>query len=92
MTEYGHDLGCSVIGGVVYRGTAQPLLEGGYLFSDFCGGNLWVLDPTNDGPLEGRLVAETGRDISAFGEDEAGEAYATDLSSGELLRIVATGD
>ena len=40
----------------------------------------------------GRLVAETGRDISAIGEDEAGEAYATDLSSGELLRIVATGN
>ena len=92
MTAYSHDFGCSVTGGVVYRGTAQPLLQGGYVYSDFCGGNLWVLDSTNDGPLEGRLVAETGRDISGFGEDEAGEAYATDLSSGELLRIVATGD
>jgi len=92
VTAYSHDLGCSVTGGVVYRGTAQPLLQGGYVYSDFCGGNLWVLDPTNDGPLDGRLVAATGRDISAIGEDEAGEAYATDLSSGELLRIVATGD
>ena len=43
-----------------------------------------MLDPTNDGPLDGRLVAETGRNISAIGEDEAGEAYATDLTSGEL--------
>ena len=92
VTAYSHDFGCSVTGGVVYRGTAHPLLEGGYVYSDFCGGNLWVLDPTNDGPLDGRLVAETGRDISAIGEDEAGEAYATDLSSGELLRIVATGN
>jgi glucose/arabinose dehydrogenase len=92
VTAYGHDFGCSVTGGVVYRGTAQPPLQGGYVYSDFCGGNLWVLDPTNDGQLDGHLVAETGRDISAIGEDEAGEAYATDLSSGELLRIVATAD
>ena len=26
--------------------------------------------------------------ISSFGEDEAGRLYLTDLSSGELLRIV----
>ena len=92
VTAYSHDFGCSVIGGVVYRGTAQPLLAGQYVYSDYCSGNVWVLDPTNDGPLDGRLVAETGRGISAIGEDEAGEPYATDLNSGELLRIVATGD
>jgi len=62
------------------------------VYSDYCSGNVWVLDPTNDGPLDGRLVAETGRGISAIGEDEAGELYVTDLGSGELLRIVATGD
>ena len=73
-------------------GRRNPLLAGGYVYSDYCGGHLWVLDPTNDGPLDGRLVAETGRNISAIGEDEAGEAYATDLTWGELLRIVATGD
>jgi hypothetical protein len=92
VTAYSHDFGCSVIGGVVYRGTAQPLLTGGYIYSDYCGGYLWVLDPANDGPLDGRLVAETGRNISAIGEDEAGELYATDHSTGELLRIVATSD
>ena len=92
VTAYGHDFGCSVIGGVVYRGTAQPLLAGGYIYSDYCGGQLWLLDPANDGPLDGRLVAETGRNISAIGEDEAGEAYATDHTRGELLRIVATDD
>ena len=92
VTVYSHDFGCSVIGGIVYRGTAQPLLTGGYVYSDYCSGHLWVLDPTNDGPLDGRLVAETGRNLSAIGEDEAGEAYATDLTLGELLRVVATGD
>lgn len=90
VTAYGHDLGCSVIGGAVYRGTSQPLLAGGYVYSDYCGGNVWVLDPTQDGPLDGTLVAEAGRQISAIGEDESGELYATDFGSGELLHIVAT--
>jgi glucose/arabinose dehydrogenase len=90
VTAYGHDLGCSVTGGAVYRGTAQLPLVGGYVYSDFCGGNLWVLDPTTDGPLDAPLVATSGRRISAIGEDEAGELYATDLQSGELLRIVAS--
>jgi glucose/arabinose dehydrogenase len=90
VTAYGHDLGCSVIGGAVYRGTNQPLLAGGYVYSDYCGGNLWVLDPTQDGPLDGTLVAEPGRQISAIGEDESGELYATDFGSDELFHIVAT--
>ena len=90
VTAYGHDLGCSVIGGSVYRGTSQPLLVGGYVYSDYCGGSLWVLDPTSDGPLDAPPVADTGRRITAIGEDESGELYATDFESGELLHIVAT--
>ncbi|MFV2063086.1 MAG: sorbosone dehydrogenase family protein, partial [Chloroflexota bacterium] len=38
---YGRDDGCSVIGGEVYRGAAQPLLEGTYLFGDLCTGIIW---------------------------------------------------
>ena len=90
VAAYGHDLGCSVIGGNVYRGSSQPLLTGGYVYSDYCGGNLWVLDPASDGPVEAPPVADTGRQISAIGEDASGELYATDLRSGELLHLVAT--
>jgi glucose/arabinose dehydrogenase len=89
VAEYDHDFGCSVTGGVVYRGVAQPLLVGGYLFADSCSGNVWLLDaslPEGAGPV---LTLGSGRNISGFGEDEAGEVYATDIASGELLRIVA---
>ncbi|MCJ7710655.1 MAG: PQQ-dependent sugar dehydrogenase, partial [Chloroflexi bacterium] len=44
VTEYGHGAGCSVIGGVVYRGSAIPALRGAYLFSDYCSGTLWAID------------------------------------------------
>ena len=89
VTEYDHSFGCSVVGGVVYRGTAVPGLAGGYLYADYCSGNFWVLDPSVEGRTDGRLVLDSGRSISAIGEDEAGEIFATDLNTGELLRIVA---
>ena len=91
VTEYSHDAGgCTVIGGYVYRGTAQPDLAGGYLFGDYCSGTIWAIDPSGDGLREPTLVSESGATISSFGEDEAGELYVTDLSSGELLRVVAS--
>jgi glucose/arabinose dehydrogenase len=88
VTEYDHGFGCSVTGGYVYRGTAQPGLVGGYVFADYCSGNVWLIDARADEVLEPRLVAETGRSVSSFGEDEAGELFATDLQ-GALLRVVA---
>jgi hypothetical protein len=88
VAEYDHSLGCSVVGGVVYHGTALPMLANGYLYADYCSGNFWVLDPSVEGRADARLVLNSGRSISAIGEDEDGEVYATDLSAGELLRIV----
>lgn len=88
VTEYGHDLGCSVTGGTVYRGEASPDLVGFYVFSDFCSGRFWGI-PADAGPHEPVVVLESGRSISAIAEDAAGELIATDLRSGELLRIRA---
>ena len=89
VTEYGHDLGCAVTGGHVYRGAAFPRLAGAYLFSDSCSGRIWAIPADATKIATPVVVGETGRSISAFGEDEAGELYATDLG-GRLLRIVAT--
>ena len=90
VAEYGHDVGCSVTGGTVYRGEDQPALTGFYVFSDYCSGTFWAIDAADDGPQEPMVIAESGRSISAIGEDAAGELYATDLG-GELLRIVVAG-
>jgi glucose/arabinose dehydrogenase len=88
VTEYPHPQGCSVTGGVVYRGTAYPALAGAYLFSDYCSGTIWAVDAAANDTRNPVVVGESHKAISSFGEDEGGEVYATDLG-GELLRIVA---
>ena len=91
IAEYGHDQGCSVTGGDVYRGTTQPVLAGKYVFADYCSGRFWVLDAGAEGRQEPTIVLESGRSISSIARGPDGELYATDLGSGELLRIVAVG-
>ena len=91
VAEYGHDLGCAVIGGVVIRDPGQPALDGGYVFGDACSGNLWVMDPAGNGRRDSVLAAQTGRSISAIGQGEDGRVYATDLGRGELLEVSAAG-
>jgi glucose/arabinose dehydrogenase len=91
VAEYGHDEGCSVTGGSVYRGTAQPDLVGWYVLSDYCSGRFWVVDAVAaaaDGLQEPLVALDSGRNISAIAEDAAGELFATDLSGGEVLRVV----
>src|SRR5437879_3010670 len=90
VTEYGHDQGCTVIGGDVDRGTAQPLLVGAYVFADYCSGRVWAIDPGVDGPRSPTLVATTNHAFTAFGKDQAGELYAVDITAGSLLRLTAS--
>ena len=89
VTEYGHDLGCTVVGGYVYRGTAQPALAGVYLFADYCSGRLFAIDPSTDAFRKPVQVGNGGDGISSFGEDAAGELYITQLD-GEISKVVAT--
>jgi len=76
--EYDHALGCSVTGGVVYRGSQLPGLRGVYLFGDYCSGRVWGLWRTSDGKWQQRLLFENMGRITAFGEDESGEVYLAD--------------
>jgi glucose/arabinose dehydrogenase len=87
VAEYGHDAGCTVIGGNVYRGTAQPSLAGGYFFGDYCSGTIWAIDPASDALRAPTVVSTGSASLSSFGEDEAGELYATDIAGGKLLRV-----
>ena len=50
--EHGEFGGCAVIGGVVYRGTAMPWLDGIYLFGDFCANKIWALEDRGEQGLQ----------------------------------------
>jgi glucose/arabinose dehydrogenase len=90
VVEYGHTGGsCSVTGGYVYRGAAQPILQGGYFFADFCSGRIWTISAVAASPASPVLLLDTGLNISSFGEDQAGEVYVVDLNGG-IYRIVGS--
>jgi glucose/arabinose dehydrogenase len=84
--EYGHGQGCSVTGGMVYRGRAFPRLVGTYLYGDYCSGRIWGLRKQGSRLISAEL-AETKLAISTFGEDEAGEIYVADHESGAIYRV-----
>ena len=91
VAEYGHDLGQSITGGYVYRGRQYPALQGAYLFADYASGRLWTLHRGDAGRWVMTEQAETGRNISTFGEDEQGELYLADHQEGAVYRITARG-
>lgn len=93
VTEYRHGSdGCSVIGGYVYRGEAQPLLQGAYLFADFCPpGRVWGIRAADGEPgakLNGRQLTTAGTTILSFGEGDDGELYLI-TGDGGIHHIVA---
>jgi glucose/arabinose dehydrogenase len=88
---YPRSQGISITGGYVYRGCKMPDLHGIYFYSDYNYFNspLYTLEGSgsswSDGPIE---IGQVGGAISSFGEDEQGEIYAVDHTSGRLLKVV----
>lgn len=79
IADYPHSLGQSITGGYVYRGKALPDLVGVYVYGDFNTGRIWGLR-WEKGKLLGNselidIRAQGAQQISAFGQDAAGEMY-----------------
>ena len=69
VATYRHDLGCSITGGVVSRGTAIDHLAGHYVYGDFCSGRIWAVPTGGGSPVQ---IARTGSIASfATGPDAA---------------------
>lgn len=86
--DYGHDQGCSITGGYVYRGIEAPSLFGRYVYADYCSGQYWMLSRNAAGVWTSELLFQRANGPTSFGEDEQGNLYFVDASSGALLRIV----
>ena len=91
VLQYSHDEGCSVTGGLVYRGSAIPELIGHYFFADWCGELVRSFRLTGQGQVTDQLdwaedLAALGQ-VTSFGVDDSGELLAVNWA-GELHRIV----
>lgn len=85
--SYPRSQGASVTGGYVYRGSALRSLKGkgAYIYGDFISGNIWYLT-LNNGKARNRLIAESGLNVSSFGQDQRGEVYVVSYD-GRVFKI-----
>ncbi|MBP9089281.1 MAG: PQQ-dependent sugar dehydrogenase [Kofleriaceae bacterium] len=98
IADYPHDDGCSITGGVVYRGKALPALTGHYFYADFCTSLLRSLT-WQPAAVAGALGQSTGT-VTAHWDwkaqlDRKGElsqisSFGTN-SAGEILIVSLTG-
>jgi glucose/arabinose dehydrogenase len=79
---------CVVIGGHVYRGQRYPVLNGVYFYGDFCSTQVWAATRDSAGKWTTTSMGQVGGLLSAFGEDEAGEIYVSDIQGGTIYRLV----
>jgi glucose/arabinose dehydrogenase len=86
VEAYSHSAGCSVTGGFVYRGKAQPDLVGRYVYGDYCSGTVWSLRIDGGRATDVRREPYLIPNLSSFGEDARGGLYAVN-SSGTVYRI-----
>lgn len=106
--EYSSALGgnCSITGGVVYRGTQLPAIQGRYFFADYCSNQVWNI------LVSGGTVADTDtlttqispsldgfivNTIVGIGEGNDGELYFIDRGStasptGQIFKLVKDPD
>ena len=81
--EYHHEVGKSITGGQVYRGSKLPELAGYYLYADYVSGKIWALkyNPDTKTVEENRSIeTDPARSypIVTYGRDEQGEVYCSD--------------
>lgn len=81
--EYHHSIGKSITGGLVYRGTRLPDLNGHYVYGDYVSAKIWALkyDESNKRVAANRPIKDRNLPIVSFGEDERGDIYLLTTST-----------
>jgi hypothetical protein len=85
IAEYTHPEGCSITGGVVYRGARTPSLDGQYFYSDYCSSLLRSTALDGSGRDWTDMVGTFGNP-TGFGIGGDGEVYVV-TQQGSLFRI-----
>ena len=90
--DYPHSSGgCSITGGVVYRGSVLSTLTGSYLFSDYCDGKIRI---ARRNTVTGKVsVTDSGlslKQAASFGVDAHGEVFIA-ATNGAIAKLVLPG-
>jgi len=86
VAQYGRDVGTTVIGGFVYRGSRFPGLVGRYIFGDFGSGRIFNIDARAQPVLEMTTGFASALNISSFGEGVDGELFVVHYG-GQLFQV-----
>jgi glucose/arabinose dehydrogenase len=84
VLTYRHSDGCSISGGVPYRGSAIAELAPAFVYSDFCTGTIWALDLAESRNL---TLLEGFTDVAAVRAGPDGELYVLERT-GSVHRII----
>ena len=86
ISEYSHELGCSITGGFAYRGSElEREARGRYFYGDYCSGRIWSLARWQ-GEVTSRAQPFRVPQLSSFAEDGAGELYLVS-QAGTVYRL-----
>jgi glucose/arabinose dehydrogenase len=93
LAVYSHSTNgrCAITGGYVYRGSKIPALVGYYVYGDYCSGEIFAIKANASYPPT-RITLRgpgSGRLISSFGENAAGDLYVVDL--GGTISLIGPG-
>ena len=87
---YDHNIGESITGGFVYRGTLVPDIYGKYIFADFEYGDVWSLEYDGENPPEVSTLGDLGPySVTSFGVDQQDELYICSFD-GAIYKFVQT--
>lgn len=87
--QYDHRAGDrSITGGFVYRGSAEPLLFGRYVYADFISGRIWSLN-THPGLVDNVLLTKMSGNPVSLSRGAAGEIYICHYG-GSVQKLVST--
>jgi glucose/arabinose dehydrogenase len=91
VLDYGRSDGCSITGGVVYRGCRMPGYQGTYFYGDYCTAMIRSFRFSSGAALDQRdwtAALNGGRltNITSFGVDADGEVLIVDYA-GSLWRV-----
>ncbi len=79
---------CSVTGGYVYRGENLWMLEGKYIYGDWCTGDIWALTyDDNSNQVINTDLLQSGINITSFGTDENNELFF--CGNGSIFKITS---